>query len=147
MKPESRQYLWGPFLVLLITLAATAAVVWQWQRMADAQDAVRFERCVAGTKRPLDEQMDAYLALLRNAAALFAGDREPTLPQFRAYAARINLKKEYPGTPNSAMQSSEIRYPAILGVGWIRRQTASRKSVPTPGLPGDIPRIVLHSGE
>ena len=147
MNPESRQYLWGPCLVLLITLSATAAVVWQLLRMADAEDAVRFERYVTGSQRALEDQIDAYVALLREGATLFAGDREPTLPQFRAYAARLNLKKQMPGSQNSAMQSSEIRYPGILGVGWIRRHTVSRKSASTPGSPVGIARIVLNGGK
>lgn len=108
MKPESRQYLWGPFLVLLITLGATAAVVWQLLRMADAEDAVRFESYVAGTERALKDQIDAYLALLRDGATLFAGDREPTVAQFRAYAARLNLKKQEPESQNSEIGRAHV---------------------------------------
>jgi PAS domain S-box-containing protein len=146
MQPESRQYLWGPLLVLLITLAATAAVVWQLLHMADAQDAVRFERYVAGTQRGLEDQIDAYLALLRDAATLFAGEREPSLPQFRGHAARLNLKKPFPGSRSSPMQSSEIRYPGILGVGWIRKESVSQASASTPGSPGSLPRDVFDGG-
>ena len=87
MKPDSRKYLWGPVLVLLITLAATAAVVWQLLRMADAEDAVRFEKYVAGTQRALQDQIDDYLTFLRDGVSLFAGDREPALPQFRAFVS------------------------------------------------------------
>ena len=143
MKPESRRYLWGPILVLLIALAATGAVVWQLLRMADVEDAIRFDRYVAGTQRALDDQVDACLALLRDGATLFAGDREPTLAQFRAYANRLNLKKPVPGTQNAAAQSSEIRYSGVLGVGWIRRETALRRIIPTPKSAGGIPRISL----
>ena len=147
MKPESRQYLWGPFLVLLITLAATAAVVWQLLRMADAEDTVRFDRYVAGTQRALADQMDAYMALLRDGAALFAGAREPTLPQFRAYAARLELKRQYPAPQNTAMQSSEIRYAGVLGVGWIRRQTDSRQTASAPKSSSGDARFVLDEGK
>ena len=147
MKPESRQYLWGPFLVLLITLAATAAVVWQLLRMADAEDTVRFDRYVAGTQRALADQIDAYMALLRDGATLFAGEREPTLPQFRAYAARLELKRQYPAPQNTAMQSSEIRYAGVLGVGWIRRQTDSRQSASAPKSSGGNARFVLDEGK
>ena len=147
MKPESRQYLWGPFLVLLITLGATAAVVWQLLRMAQAEDAVRFESYVAGAQRAVEDQIDAYLALLRDGATLFSGDREPTVAQFRAYAARRNLKKQTPGSQNSAVQSSQISYPGIVGLGWIRRQRVAQASTSGPGAPGSIQRIVLDGGK
>jgi CHASE1-domain containing sensor protein len=146
MKPDSRQYLWGPFLVLVITLAATAAVVWQLLRMADAEDAVRFERYVAGTQRALQDQIDAYLALLHDGATLFAGDREPTPAQFRSYAVRLNLKKQYPGSQASAMQSSEIRYSGLLGVGRIRRETVPEKFTSMPRSSRKFPHIVLDGG-
>ncbi|MBC8007156.1 MAG: hypothetical protein H7X76_03815, partial [Prolixibacteraceae bacterium] len=146
MKPESRQYLWGPFLVLLITLGATAAVVMQLLRMADAEDAVRFDSYVAGTQRALQDQIDAYLALLRDGATLFAGDREPSVGQFRAYAARLNLKKQTPGSNNSTVQSSPVSYPGMVGLGWIRRQRVAQE--PTgPGSQSSIQRIVLDGGK
>jgi len=146
MKPESRQYLWGPFLVLVITLAATGAVVWQLLRMADAEDAVRFEKYAASTQRGARDQIDAYLVLLRDGATLFAGDREPGLAQFRAFADRLNLKKPSPGSRTTALQSSEIRYAGILGVGWIRRETSTGKSAPLPRSTGSIPSIALDGG-
>ena len=65
MRPDSRKYLWGPVLVLLITLGATAAVVWQLMRMSDAEDTIRFEKYVSGTQAALDDQIEAYLAFLR----------------------------------------------------------------------------------
>lgn len=142
MKPDSGQYLWGPFLVLAITLAATGAVVWQLLRMADAEDAVRFENYAASTQRETQDQMDAYLVFLRDGATLFAGDREPTLTQFRAFAGRLNLKKQHLGT----LQSSENRYAGILGVGWIRREAAPGKFAQSPRSAGNIPRIVLNNG-
>ena len=146
MKPDSRQYLWGPFLVLVITLAATGAVVWQLLRMADAEDAVRFEKYAASTQRETKDQMDAYLVLLRDGATLFAGDREPSLAQFRAFAGRLNLKKQHPGSHATTLQSSEIRYAGILGVGWIRREAAPGKFARSPPSAGSIPRIVLNNG-
>jgi len=146
MQPDSRQYLWGPFLVLLIALAATAAVVWQLLRVADAEDAIRFDSYVAASQRSLKEQMDAYLVLVRDGAAPFAEDREPSPTQFRAYAARLNLKKQSPGSQTSSMQSSQIRYPGILGVGWIRREVLRWKSPSSPRSPRNIPPLVLDDG-
>jgi PAS domain S-box-containing protein len=143
MKPESRQYLWGPFLVLLITLAATGAVVWQLLRMADAEDAVRFETDVTTTQHALDDQIEAYLTLLRNAAALFS-DREPTLAEFRSFVARLNLKTQYPGAQNLATQFSEMRYPGILGIGWLRADAAPRGEDSDAG--NSFPRITLGNG-
>jgi PAS domain S-box-containing protein len=138
MRAQSRQYLWGPVLVLFITLAATATVVWQLLRVSAAEDAARFDRLVATTQQALEDQAEAYAALLGEGATLFASGREPSPPQFRAFATRINLKKQYPASRSGAMQSSDIRYPGLLGVSWMRRDpetaTGAAAAKPPDGL-------------
>ncbi|MEO8004107.1 MAG: PAS domain S-box protein [Betaproteobacteria bacterium] len=152
MRPDSRKYLWGPVLVLLITLGATAAVVWQLVRMSEAEDTIRFEKYVAGAQAALDDQIEAYLAFLREGTALFSGGHEPTPAQFRAYVAKINLKKS-PAAADSAAATPESRYAGILGVSWVRKDTDPEgrrpRPVPANGLPGSdavLPRVVLGSG-
>jgi PAS domain S-box-containing protein len=149
MRPDSRKYLWGPVLVLLITLGATAAVVWQLVRMSDAEDTIRFAKYVSGAQSAIDDQVEAYIGFLREGSALFGGGREPTPAQFRAYVAKINPKKS-PGGGDFATATPEGRYSGILGVSWIRKDTdpQGRRPRPAPvkGLQGTEagrPRIVL----
>ena len=100
----------------------------------------------AATQRGTRDQIDAYQVLLREGATLFAGDREPSLEQFRAFAGRLNLTKPSPGSRAGALQSSETRYAGILGVGWIRREGATGKFAPVAQSAGNIPAIVLDEG-
>jgi PAS domain S-box-containing protein len=144
MTPDSRKYLWGPVLVLLITLGATAAVVWQLMRMADAEDTIRFEKYVSGTQKALDDQIEAYVSYLREGAGLFSANREPGPAQFRAWVAKINPKGGS-GSRDAASTLAENRYAGILGVSWIRRDRDARKPGPEPGSPTTgLPRIVLE---
>ena len=117
MKPETRRYLWGPFLVLVVALAATGTLVWQLLHVADAEDARRFQRHVSDTQRIIEEQLDAYASLLREEARLFAAGREPTAAQFHSFVEQLNLPESI---QNHRAQSPEGRYPGILGMGWIR---------------------------
>jgi len=119
MKPEMRRYLWGPFLVLVVALAATGTLVWQLLHVADAEDASRFQRHVSDTQRTIEEQLDAYAGLLRQEARLFAAGREPTATQFHSFVEQLNLPNPE-SIQNHRAQSPEGRYPGILGMGWIR---------------------------
>ncbi len=128
MKPDTSGYLWGPVLVLFIALSATGAVVWQVLRMADGEDSSRFKRHVIVMHQAIEEQHDAYLGLLREVATLFAGDREPNATQFHDYVEQLKLSKPDIAPRSRALQSSpELRYPGILGVGWLRADTARNR--------------------
>lgn len=152
MRPDSRKYLWGPVLVLLITLGATAAVVWQLVRMSDAEDSIRFAKYVSGAQSALDDQVEAYIAFLREGTALFGGGREPTPAQFRAYVAKINLRKS-PTGGDSSTATPESRYSGILGVSWVRKDMdpQGRRPRPAPanvlqGTEVALPRVVIGVG-
>ncbi|MEO8166447.1 MAG: CHASE domain-containing protein, partial [Betaproteobacteria bacterium] len=71
-------------------------------------------------QQAIEEQLDAYLGLLRDGAALFVADREPTEAQFRAFVEQLNVSKPDIVTRSRRMQSSEVRYPGLLGMAWIR---------------------------
>ena len=124
MKPETRRYLWGPFVVLSIALAATGMVVWQLLRVADAEDASRFQRYVSSTQHSIEAQLDAYVGMLRDASTLLAGEREPTSAQFRDFVARLKLAAPL-SPPNHRSQSAEGRYPGFLGMGWLELEPAA----------------------
>lgn len=122
LRPDIRQYVWGPLLVLLVGLAATGAVAWQLWRMADAKDIDRFQKHVDQTQQKLSDEMEAYAGLLRDSATLFAANRDPGSREFRAYVEHLELRKPAAGG-YPQMQGSAMRYPALLGMGWIGRNT------------------------
>jgi PAS domain S-box-containing protein len=135
MKPETRSYLWGPLVVLLIALAATGTVVWQLLHVADAEDARRFQRYVGSMQQALEDQLDAYVGLLRDASTLFAENHEPTSAQFRNFVAQLKLATPL-SPPNHRFQSAEGHYPGLLGMGWLKLEPAgARHSVGSSASP------------
>ena len=120
LKPEVRQYIWAPLLVLLVGFTATAVVVWQMWRMATEKDSHRFSSYLALTQQNLNEQLEAYSGLLRDSGALFTATATPGRAEFRAHAEHLGLRKPV-ASSFQELQSSTIRYPALLGLGWIRR--------------------------
>jgi PAS domain S-box-containing protein len=134
LAPDIRQYVWGPLLVLLVGLTATSAVVWQMWRMAEAKDIDRFTNYAAQTQQYLNNQMEAYSGVLRDGAALFTATAAPGRGEFRALVERLGLRKPL-ASSFQQMQSSAIQYPALLGLGWIRRDTTDNARNEKPAGP------------
>ncbi len=120
--PDIRQYVWAPLVVLLVGLAATSVVAWQMWRMAEADDVDRFSNYLAETKQNLNVQLEAYADLLRDGAALFTTTDTPDRGGFRAYVEQIGLRKPL-ASGTQQLQHPPTEYPALKGIGWIRRDT------------------------
>jgi PAS domain S-box-containing protein len=120
MAPDVRQYIWAPLLVLLVGLTATSVVVWQMWSMAAKKDFARFGGYLAQTQRNLNDRMEAYSALLRDGGALFTATDHPGGAEFRAHLEHLGLRKSAAASFQE-LQPSAGRYPALLGLGWIRR--------------------------
>jgi PAS domain S-box-containing protein len=125
LAPDIRQYLWAPLLVLFVGFVATAAVIWQIWRMAETKDFDRFGGYVTQTRQSLDDQIKAQAGLLRDTAALFAATDNPGNEVFRAHVEHLGVRRPQ-AAAFAQMQSSAARYPALLGIGWIRRDSAAR---------------------
>lgn len=139
MNSDTRRSLWVPALVLFIALAATAAGVWQLVRMADLEDASRFQRHVWGMQVAIEDQFDSYIGLLREGAALFTTDRNPSAAQFHNFVSRLNRKAEYPAPQNRRTPSSpDVRYPGMLGMGWLEVNGAAGPVQPGAGSPNVV---------
>src|SRR3954469_7391412 len=139
MNSDTRRSLWVPALVLFIALAATAAGVWQLVRMADLEDARRFQRHVWGMQVAIEDQFDSYIGLLREGAALFTTDRNPSAAQFHNFVSRLNRKAEYPAPQNRRTPSSpDVRYPGMLGMGWLEVNGAAGPVQPGAGSPNVV---------
>ncbi|HKQ24950.1 MAG TPA: PAS domain S-box protein [Burkholderiales bacterium] len=120
--PDIRLYVWAPLVVLLVGLTATCVVAWQMWRMAETKDFERFSNYLTQTKQNLNAQVEAYSGLLRDGAALFTATHTPDGREFRAYVEEIGLRKPL-ASSTQQLQVSATPYPALKGLGWIRRDT------------------------
>ena len=130
--PDIRQYVWAPLVVLLVGLTATSVVAWQMWRMAEADDVDRFSNYLAETKQNLNVQLEAYADLLRDGAALFTATDTPDRGGFRAYVEQIGLRKPL-ASSTQQLQPPPTEYPALKGIGWIRRDTKLKAENTHPG--------------
>jgi two-component sensor histidine kinase len=98
-----------PWLVLVIGLTATALVTAQLWRLAVTADQARGQRQAAQVGAAITDRINNQIALLRGASGLFASVGAPTVEQFAAYVAELDLDRHYPG---------------VLGVGYSARLDA-----------------------
>jgi signal transduction histidine kinase len=90
-----------------------AAATLSFRAGVEERERARFANLVQSTSDRIQRRLDAYKALLRGASGLFAIQEEISLSEFRAYAERLRLHKNYPGTQ---------------GIGFSRR--VSREELP-----------------
>lgn len=86
-----------PVVVLVAALAVTAVATYFTHRAAIANDALRFDNVADAIRHDIDSRLDAYVAMLRGGAGLFAASDEVRLSEFRAYVERLELPARYPG--------------------------------------------------
>lgn len=101
-----------PPLVLLLSLSLTLVVTYYFQVSTAARDQFRFQNVVHKTEGAIERRMETYIALLRAVAALFDASERVELSEFRAFANRIDVQRNYPG---------------IQGVGFSRRLLPEEK--------------------
>ena len=78
---------------LLLTLAA-AAFLFDTARIRDRR---RFERAASRIEDGIAARFETHAAVLRSAAALLAADPGTSAAQFRAFAARLELRERHGG--------------------------------------------------
>lgn len=88
---------WRPAVILLVGLLATAAVTYFVARAARLEDELRFDRAVERSRTSVASRIQTYTAMLRGGAALFAGSREVSREEFRAYVEHLAAARDYPG--------------------------------------------------
>ncbi|AKF10810.1 Sensor histidine kinase [Sandaracinus amylolyticus] len=86
--------------IALVTFAAVAAAQW-----VESQASLRRERATAEAVRIVERRMDAYVALLRGVAALFAYDERVDGEGFARFVEHLQVRE----------------YPGIQGLGWSER--------------------------
>ncbi|MDT3735506.1 MAG: CHASE domain-containing protein [Denitratisoma sp.] len=88
--------MWPAWLVLLISLVATAAI-WQWTAARiEEQMRTDFQARVADIRGSLESRLAGYSLVLRGAAALFSASEEVTREDWHEYVAGLQLPSEYP---------------------------------------------------
>jgi signal transduction histidine kinase/ActR/RegA family two-component response regulator len=105
-----------PFLVLAVCLLVTAGAVYFIGRTVRVQERFRFDNAARHARNTISARIEAYLALLRAEAGLFAASEDVTRDDFGEFASRLELRRRYPGGQ---------------GVGYSVRV-----------LPPDVPRLV-----
>jgi signal transduction histidine kinase len=86
-----------PLFILIGGLAVSAAgAVWA-RRAAATAEGLRFENIVDVVQRTTESKLDAYKAMLRGTAGLFAASDEVRADEFAAFVRELDLKRRYPG--------------------------------------------------
>lgn len=93
---RSREYAL-PALVLVVSLAATAAFALQSRRTLADQDNERFAFAADGLRDNIRDRLEMYVAALRAAAGLQDARRDVGPPAFRTFVERLELQRRYPG--------------------------------------------------
>lgn len=86
-----------PVSILAIGLITTVGISLQMQRAATAQDRERFGVAVDHFHDSVTTRIDTYIAMLLAGAGLMAGSDEVTPEEFRAFVARLDVQRRYPG--------------------------------------------------
>ena len=87
-------------------MTLTLVVAWLLQRSSEDMRRARFEQAAAQIRHELEERVESASSILRATAALFSVDEVRSRREFREYVERLNVP---------------LRYPGMLGVGYIQR--------------------------
>ena len=85
------------YAILAVGLAVTGLAAAYAHRTTSAHERLRFENVAHRVRHGIESRMEAYAAMLRSGAGLFAGSQEVSLAEFRAYVDRLELPTRYPG--------------------------------------------------
>lgn len=131
---------WRPVLIVTLGLATTALLASALARATRLEDQVHFDRAVERSRTAIAARIQAYIAMLRGGAALFAGTGDVTEAGFRAYVNRLAIASAYPGIQGIGFTQ---RVPAAA----LDRFVAGRRAHDRPGFhvwPGG-PRPEYHA--
>lgn len=108
-RPGHHRFAWLTLAVLLtLTLVAAVSI----DRLSRIRHEARFQSAVQTTHDRIAARMEAYVALLRGAGALFAASEAVSRAEFHAYVERLALQRHYPG---------------VQGIGFTPRVEPSRR--------------------
>jgi signal transduction histidine kinase len=86
-----------PALILVLGLLLTALAAVSAHRAGERQEALQFAGVADGVQNAIESRLEAYIAMLRGGAGLFAASDDVSPAEFREYVARLELRTRYPG--------------------------------------------------
>jgi signal transduction histidine kinase/CheY-like chemotaxis protein len=86
-----------PLAALVAGLLATLAAAWLMAEAEEGRREARFRGLAESAEAAVESRMLVQLTLLRGAAGLFNASDQVSQAEFRAYVARLNLARSYPG--------------------------------------------------
>jgi signal transduction histidine kinase len=86
-----------PAIILVLGLGLTVLAAMMAHRVADRRESLQFAGVADGIQQMINGRLEAYVAMLRGAAGLFAASAEVTPAEFRQYVTRLELRTSYPG--------------------------------------------------
>jgi signal transduction histidine kinase len=86
-----------PYLILTAGLAVTAAIATSAHRTSVEEARLRFENAADSLRFSIESRLEAYIAMLRGAAGLFAASDDVRPAEFSAYVGRLEVPDRYPG--------------------------------------------------
>src|SRR5918995_7364069 len=95
-RPGARRTL-IPYLLCAAALSLTASAARYASNIGTREDSLRFEGAATEIRSEVMHRVDAYIAMLLGGAGLFAASESVELREFRAYVARLDLRRHYPG--------------------------------------------------
>jgi signal transduction histidine kinase len=131
-----------PYAILLAGLAMTVLAAAYAYRAGRAQDRLTSASLADNVHYRIDTRIEAYLAMLRGGAALFAASDEVRLPEFRSYVARLELPTRYPGIQGIGF-SRVIRDADRARVAEELRVAGIEVALPPPQAGGEVHAIVF----
>lgn len=111
-KSPAARSLWLPYFILISGLVLTAVVTFFVAQNLRFRARQEFETAIFETQSDIRSRMEAYIALLRGGAGLFAVNRWVTAEEFRIYVERLHVAEFYPG---------------VQGIGFAYRVTPETK--------------------
>jgi signal transduction histidine kinase/CHASE1-domain containing sensor protein len=131
-----------PWVVLLASLLLTALGAYLAGEAADARDQVRFRNAALGAQARVLGRMEVYVALLRGTAGLFATDPNVRLSEFRDFTARLEVRRNYPGTEGIGFSRRILPAEADSLVATLREQGMADFRLHPPGVRPEMHAVV-----
>ena len=99
----------APYVVLAMSLLATAGAALYVGAQSSANDRTHFENLAERTQTSIVSRLDTYINLLRGGTGLFAASSRITAFQFRTYVTQLDLRDRFPGVQGIGLS---LRIPA-----------------------------------
>jgi len=95
--PAPRRRRLAPFVVLGLSLLATAGIALYVGKAASDKDRAHFEHLADRTQSGIVGRLDTCISLLLGGTGLFAASDKVTADEFRRYAHQLSLEERFPG--------------------------------------------------